>query len=169
MMRAGLSVALLWLLTVATPLAAREGETPAGRSVATLNSVFFVGAWETHNVEFSRTVRIVWTLWEDGRLLYHFGTGPDGALVPGSTGTWALSGDEMHERWNRADGTRDFGRGRVERIDDNTIRLTIIDNGHAEYKGLVRIYRRLGPPQLARLKPFVPPSASSARRWPWPG
>ena len=33
------------------------------------------------------------------------------------------------------------------------MRLTIIDNGHPEYTGIVRIYRRRGGPQLSMLAP----------------
>lgn len=59
----------------------------------------------------------------------------------------------MTERWNRPDGTSGMGRATVERIDDNTFRLTVIDNGADEYRGLVRVYRRLGPAQTVGLQP----------------
>ncbi len=110
---------------------------------------FYVGAWAAHVTEFERRIRIVWTLWEGGRLAYHFADLPDGPLVRGSVGTWRVVGNEMHESWERPDGSRGAGHGNVVRIDDNTLRLIIIDNGYPEYAGLVRIYRRVGVPQLS--------------------
>lgn len=127
--------------------ASAPARTQSEPRLAVLTRDFFVGAWETINIEFGQRVRIIWTLWDDGRLLYHFDT--PGGLVRGSTGSWRLDGNVMHEDWHQPDGSRGAGRGSVEKIDESTIRLTIIDNGHPEYTGITRIYRRLGPPQLS--------------------
>lgn len=108
---------------------------------------WFVGAWETRNVEFGRDVRIVWRLYEDGRLGYDFEV--DGVATRGSDGVWEWRPPVMHETWLRADGRRESGHARIERIDDNTLRLIIADNGAAEYTGKVRIYRRIGPAQVS--------------------
>lgn len=114
-----------------------------------ISNAFFVGAWETRNREFGRDVRIVWRLWPDGRLDYDFEV--DGIRSRGATGRWEWRDGVMHEDWHRPDGSTGQGRGSVERIDDNTIRLTIIDNGAPEYRGKARVYRRLGPPQVSGL------------------
>ncbi len=114
---------------------------------AQITPAYLIGTWETVNLELGQSVRIIWTLWGDGRLLYHFDTA--GGLVRGSTGTWTLEGDVVREEWVRPDGTRGAGRGTVEKLDEDTIRLTIIDNGHPEYKGISRVYRRLGEPKLS--------------------
>ena len=113
---------------------------------AELTHAWFVGAWETRTTEFGRDVRIIWTLWDDGRLAYDFVV--DGVASRGSDGTWGYRDGIMREDWVRPDGSTGMGRGTVEKIDDNTLRLTIIDNGSAEYQGLSRIYKRLGPPQV---------------------
>lgn len=110
---------------------------------------FFVGTWATRNVEFGRDVEIFWTLWKDGKLAYRFSI--DGIPFDGSTGTWDFDGTFMRERWNRTDGSVGSGYGSVEWIDDDTIRLTIVDNGEPSYTGMSRVYRRTGPPQLSWL------------------
>jgi hypothetical protein len=139
--------------------AAREGDGRKRMAQSELTREFFVGAWEADVTEFGRRLRITWTLWENGRLAYHFQELPDGPIVRGSGGTWRLAGNEMHERWERPDGTSGAGRGTVERIDERTVRLTIVDNGHPEYTGLVRIYRRVGEPQLS-MHPSESPNVS---------
>ena len=116
---------------------------PAGK----LTHDFFVGAWTTRNVEFGRDVEIVWTLWRDGTLAYRFAV--DGIPFEGSRGTWVYDGTLMHEQWDRPDGTVGAGRGSVEWIDNDTIRLTIVDNGDPTYRGMSRVYRRTGPAQLS--------------------
>lgn len=115
--------------------------------VGDLPPEFFLGTWETRNTEQGRDVRIIWTLKPDRSLDYEFEV--DGDAFKGSSGTWDYRGGVMHERWSRPDGTAGMGRGRIERIDDDTIGLTIIDNGDPSYTGLVRIYRRRGPPGLS--------------------
>lgn len=115
----------------------------------TLTSAFFVGTWTTRNIEFGRDVEIEWTLWRDGTLAYRFAV--DGLAFDGSTGTWHYDGALMHEQWNRPDGSIGSGRGSVELIDDDTIRLTIVDNGDPTYAGMSRVYRRKGPAQLSWL------------------
>ena len=113
---------------------------------ADLTRAWFVGSWETRNIEFGREVTIIWTLWEDGRLAYDFVV--DGVPSRGSTGTWEYRDGIMHEDWLRPDGSTGAGHGRVEKIDENTLRLTISDNGRTEYQGLSRVYKRLAPPQV---------------------
>lgn len=111
-----------------------------------LSKEYFIGSWEFHGQEFGRDVRIIWNLWGDGRLAYDFIV--DGVPLAGSTGNWNFRDGVMYEHWLRPDGTTGDGRGSVERIDQNTLRLIIIDNGSDNYRGMSRIYRRRGPPQL---------------------
>jgi hypothetical protein len=112
-----------------------------------LTREFFLGSWRTENFEFGNNVEIIWSLFRDGRLAYEFNV--NGIWSRGSDGTWVFEGDVMTEHWIREDGSRGLGRGKVEKIDDNTISLTILDNGHEPYRGMVRISRRIGPPQLS--------------------
>lgn len=145
---------LAFVLTLALTLvwpAPSDAHEPRGAQVAQskISRDFFVGAWEAQVEEFDKRYRIIWTLWEDGRLIYHFGELPYGPLLRGSSGAWRVDRDEVHEVWERPDGSRGAGYGRVEKVDENTIRLTIIDNGDPRYTGLVRVYRRIGAPELS--------------------
>ena len=114
-----------------------------------LDRAYFIGAWESHNVEFGRDVRIVWTVRADSSLDYEFVV--DGVSYRGSTGTWDFRDGTLLENWVRPDGTTGAGRASIERIDDNSFRLTVIDNGNADYRGLVRIYKRRPGPQTVEL------------------
>lgn len=114
-----------------------------------LDRAYFIGVWETHNTEFGRDVRVFWTVRNDGSLDYDFVV--DGEGFRGSTGTWDFRDGTLFENWLRPDGTSGMGRAAVARIDDDTFKLTVIDNGAEEYRGLVRIYRRRAPPQTVEL------------------
>lgn len=109
---------------------------------------WFVGTWETRNIEFGRDVTIFFVMRDDGSLAYDFVV--DGEARQGSTGTWEVRDGELHEGWRRPDGSTGRGRGAIEVIDESTFRLTIVDNGFAPYRGLVRIYRRKPIPQLSQ-------------------
>lgn len=135
-----LALLALCLAVPAAPLAAQQ-----------LDKTYFVGAWETHNVELGHDVRVVWTVREDGTLAYDFEV--DGVASIGSTGTWDFRDGTLYEYWNRPDGSHGEGRAQIERIDDDHFKLTVIDNGAPDYRGLVRIYRRLGQRQLSLLRP----------------
>lgn len=138
------AVILLSLFSLGLPSAHVRAEQPA--QSAPLTREFFVGLWETRNVEHGRDVRILWQLHENGSLNYVFEV--DGVPFEGSKGTWEFRDGIMQENWDRPDGSKGQGRGSVEKIDENTISLRILDNGSPEYTGLVRTYRRLGPAQL---------------------
>lgn len=111
----------------------------------TIEREFLVGVWETRNNELGRDVQVIWTARSDGSLDYDFVI--DGVTSRGSTGTWEFNDGVLVENWQRNDGSTATGRASIEKIDDNTFRLTVIDNGHPEYRGLQRIYRRLRAPQ----------------------
>lgn len=112
-----------------------------------LDSQFFVGTWETRNIEDGRDVTIRWILKDDGSLAYEFVV--DGVWFPGSSGRWTYGDGTMTEEWHRPDGLIERGTGAIEKIDDATIRLRILDNGDPSYEGRVRIYRRIGRPQIS--------------------
>ena len=65
----------------------------------------------------------------------------------------------IHARttYRKPDGSTGAGRGSIEVIDESTFRLTIVDNGHESYRGLVRVYRRKPVPQLSE--------AGRGRKW----
>ncbi|MFM9940522.1 MAG: hypothetical protein ACKVP7_13640 [Hyphomicrobiaceae bacterium] len=143
-------VAALILGSGFAPLRAETTRAPHGSQTAQASQLtpdYFVGVWSTRNIEFGQDVEIIWTLWRDRRLAYQFII--NGTAYDGSGGTWAFDGTMMHEYWNRADGSKGEGKGFVEWIDANTIRLTIEDNGDPKYKGLSRVYRRKSPPQTS--------------------
>ena len=137
----------------ASDLGSASGQRQAVRynslAEAALDRAYFIGVWETHNTEFGRDVRIVWTVRNDSSLDYDFVV--DGEGFRGSTGTWDFRDGILLESWLRPDGSTGAGRAAIERIDDNTFKLTVIDNGTEEYRGLVRIYRRRAPPQTVEL------------------
>lgn len=108
---------------------------------------FMFGEWSTRNIEFGQDVEILWTLWPDSRLAYRFII--DGMVVEGSRGTWEIEAPTVIERWVRPNGETGVGRGTIEKIDDNTLRLTIGENGDPNYRGVVRVYRRRGAPQIS--------------------
>ncbi|MBS0243716.1 MAG: hypothetical protein JSS20_16185, partial [Proteobacteria bacterium] len=133
-------------IQAATPVYDRSAPLLAGRQ---LDRDYFVGAWQTRNVEFGKDVEVIWTVRADGTLDYQFSI--DGIAYRGSSGTWDFRDGTLHEHWNRPDGSTGDGRASIERIDDNTFKLTVIDNGHSEYRGIARIYHRLGSPQTVQL------------------
>lgn len=114
-----------------------------------VSSTYLVGEWVSRSTEFGREVEIFWTLWPDGKLHYRFIV--DGVASEGSRGTWTIEGTIVTENWIRPNGETETGRGTIEWIDDNTLRLSIIDNGNADYQGMVRVYRRRGAPQISML------------------
>lgn len=122
---------------------------------AAITKAYLVGVWETHNSEHGRDVRIVWTVRADSSLDYDFVV--DGVGSRGSTGTWDFRDGTLYESWVRPDGSTGAGHAALERIDENTFRLTVIDNGDPGYRGLVRIYRRLGPAQTVDAWPHRRP------------
>lgn len=115
----------------------------------TVTSAYLVGEWYTRNFEQNRDLKIFWTVRGDGTLSYMFVT--DGIAAEGSQGTWTLEGNRLTERWHRPAGLIGTGTATLERIDDNTMRLTIIDNGHPDYAGKIRVYRRRTGPQVSML------------------
>ena len=135
----GFWLALLSVFAAPAVSIAQDAASPLTRE-------FFVGLWETRNYEHGRDVRIFWRLHENGTLDYEFEV--DGVPVSGSKGTWEFRDGVMHEFWDRPDSSKGQGRGTVEKLDDNTISLRILDNGDPDYTGIVRVYRRIGPAQL---------------------
>lgn len=154
-MGALLAVAGLLVLSLTAAFGAAPRGPALAEATAPLDRQFFIGTWETRNYEHGRDVRILWLLRPDGTLDYEFQV--DGIWSRGSSGTWEFRDGVMHEEWHRAEGRRDRGRGSVEKLDENTIKLTIIDNGNPEYTGLMRVYRRLGPPQIVDGAGALPP------------
>lgn len=138
-----LCVVVLMLATAAGPARAQAPPDPG----SPLTTDFFVGEWSTRNLEFGRDVEIFWTLYRDGTLAYRFIV--DGIEGSGDGGTWEFLGTTMEERWRRPNGTEGLGRSTIEKIDEDTIRLIILDNGFDQYRGLQRIYRRRGTPKLS--------------------
>lgn len=138
-----------------TPSRLAQQSPPAAAKPAMRPRGWFVGTWETRNIEHGRDVTIVFVMRDDGSLAYDFIV--DGEPHRGSTGTWEVRDGELIEGWRRPDGSTGAGRGSIEVIDESTFRLTIVDNGHESYRGLVRVYRRKPVPQLSE--------AGRGRKW----
>ena len=143
----------------AAPVAANEGRpvtgpragwlmTPSVRLAEAVSRDYMLGSWRAETLEFGHDIEIVWSLSGDGRLVYDL-VRVDGVERQGSTGTWMLEDDVVTEHWVRPDGSTGVGRGRIEKIDEQSFWLTILDNGSPEYTGIRRLYRRIGPPQLS--------------------
>ena len=126
-------------------LTIRLAQSAERGNAAVLNRAYFVGVWETRNREFGRDVQVFWTVRSDSGLDYDFVI--DGVPSRGSAGTWDFRDGVLIENWRRANGSTGSGRASIEKIDDDRFRLTVIDNGDPQYRGLVRTYRRLGPAQ----------------------
>lgn len=120
---------------------------PAEAQLPGITREYLPGEWVTRNEEQGRDVEVFWTVRADGTLGYRFVI--DGIASLGNPGTWTLEGDTLTEVWQRPFGGTGRGIAKLERIDDNTMRLIIIDNGHPDYAGKIRIYRRRGGPQVS--------------------
>ena len=135
--------------TLAVPMQLAQG---SDRDGAALDRAYFVGAWETQNREFGRDVQVIWTVRSDSSLKYDFVI--DGAPSRGSTGTWDFNDGMLIENWDRADGSTGSGRASIEKIDDQTGRLT-------------NFLSMVGSPSVPRSCAHLPPTrlASDARFW----
>ena len=137
----------IWAFVVAACVAISLAPGNTRAQTTGVTREYLVGEWVTRNDEQGRDVEVYWTVRADGSLGYRFVI--DGVASEGSSGTWALDGDRLTEHWNRAFGVIATGIATLERIDGNTMRLTIVDNGHPDYAGKVRVYRRRGGPQVS--------------------
>ena len=91
-----------------------------------------------HSVnENGQAMEITVTFLSDGNTRYFF-RDPRGRTAK-DTGTWQYSDGILFERFSNGAS----GRGSIRWIDDNTVELTIIDNGVPAYAGMKRTYRRV--------------------------
>ena len=107
--------------------------SPTPRSSAAL-----VGAWRTNVVENGQPLEITVTFLSSGDTRYLFKDARGRTAT--DKGTWQYSDGILFERFS----TGASGKGSVRWIDDNTVELTIIDNGVPSYIGIKRMYRRVG-------------------------
>lgn len=106
--------------------------SPTPRSSAAL-----VGSWRTKVVENGQAMEITVTFLSDGNTRYLFKDARGRTAT--DTGTWQYSDGILFERFSNGAS----GRGSIRWIDDDTVELTIIDNGVPAYAGVKRIYRRV--------------------------
>jgi serine/threonine-protein kinase len=106
--------------------------SPTPRTSASL-----VGSWRTNVIENGQATEITVTFLSEGDTRYRFKDAK--GRTANDTGTWQYSDGILFERFS----TGASGRGSIRWIDDDTVELTIIDNGVPAYAGLKRIYRRV--------------------------
>lgn len=96
-----------------------------------------VGSWRTNVTENGQATEITVTFLAEGDTRYRFKDAK--GRTANDTGTWQYSDGILFERFS----TGASGKGSLRWIDDDTVELTIIDNGVPAYAGLKRIYRRV--------------------------
>jgi alpha-tubulin suppressor-like RCC1 family protein len=97
-----------------------------------------VGVWRTNVSELGNNEEITYTFLADGTSSVAFKdtkgrTGTD-------HGTWQYSDGILYEKFSNGAS----GKGSIEWIDNDTVVITIIDNGVPAYSGVKRRYRRIG-------------------------
>ena len=106
--------------------------SPTPRSSAAL-----VGTWRTSVVENGQNMEINVTFLSSGDTRYLFKDARGRTAT--DKGTWQYSDGTLFERFSSGAS----GKASIRWIDDNTVELTIIDNGVPSYIGLKRLYRRV--------------------------
>jgi hypothetical protein len=107
------------------------------RSPTPRSSAALVGVWRTSVVENGQAQEITVTFLPDGDTRYLFKDARGRTAT--DTGTWQYSDEILFERFSSGAS----GKASIEWIDDNTVELTIIDNGVPSYIGVKRKYRRV--------------------------
>jgi serine/threonine-protein kinase len=107
------------------------------RSPTPRSSAALVGVWRTSVVENGEAQEIKVTFLSDGNTRYLFKDARGRTAT--DTGTWQYSDEILFERFSSGAS----GKASIRWIDDNTVELTIIDNGVPSYIGLKRKYRRV--------------------------
>ena len=127
--------------TTAEPRSEERRETLASPSPSVSptprTSVALVGSWRTNVTENGQATEITVTFLAEGDTRYRFKDAK--GRTANDTGTWQYSDGILFERFS----TGASGKGSLRWIDDDTVELTIIDNGVPAYAGLKRIYRRV--------------------------
>lgn len=106
--------------------------SPTPRSSAAL-----VGSWRTSVVENGQNQEITVTFLSDGNTRYLFKDARGRTAT--DKGSWQYSDGILFERFSSGAS----GKGSIRWIDDNTVEVTIIDNGIPSYIGVKRVYRRV--------------------------
>jgi serine/threonine-protein kinase len=106
--------------------------SPTPRSSAAL-----IGTWRTNVVENGQNQEINVTFLSDGDAQYLFKDTRGRTAT--DKGTWQYSDGMLFERFSNGAS----GKASIRWIDDNTLELTIIDNGVPSYIGVKRLYRRI--------------------------
>jgi hypothetical protein len=107
-------------------------------STETSPSAKLVGVWRTNVTELGSTMEITYTFLADGtaRGVFKDTKGRTGT----DRGTWQYSDGILYEKFSNGAS----GKGSIEWIDNDTVVITIIDNGVPAYNGVKRRYRRIG-------------------------
>ncbi len=100
-------------------------------------SASLVGVWRTNVTENGQATEITVTFLTEGDTRYLFKDAR--GRTSSDTGTWQYSEGVLFERFSNGAA----GKSSIRWIDDNTVELTIIDNGVPAYAGLKRTYRRV--------------------------
>lgn len=113
----------------------KRTDGPTSPSPPTAQSL--VGVWRAEvNEDGERsTITVTFLANGDSRYLIKNEKGETGT----DTGTWQYSDETIFERFSNGSS----GRASIRWIDQDTLELTIIDNGVPSYTGLKRLYRRV--------------------------
>jgi hypothetical protein len=96
-----------------------------------------VGSWRTNVTENGQATEITVIFLSEGDTHYRFKDAKGRTAY--DTGTWQYSDGTLFERFSSGAS----GKSSLRWIDDDTVELTILDNGVPAYTGLKRIYRRV--------------------------
>jgi len=96
-----------------------------------------VGSWRTNVNEGGQATEITVIFSTEGDTRYRFKDAK--GRTANDTGTWQYSDGILFERFSNGAS----GKSSIRWIDDDTVELTIIDNGVPAYAGLKRTYRRV--------------------------
>jgi len=144
---AGLAVFGYWKLSAASETTNTEPPSDERReawaspspavSPTPRTSASLVGSWRTNVTENGQATEITVTFLSEGDTRYRFKDAR--GRTANDNGTWQYSDGILFERFSSGAS----GKSSLRWIDDDTVELTIIDNGVPAYTGLKRIYRRV--------------------------
>lgn len=109
---------------------------PLFASAQTCTTERLVGTWVCGTEEFGVKCLYTWVLTADGKSSWHYEC--DEGSHGRTSGRWWCDGDKVYESY---DGKAIYGT--VEWKDEETIQLTIDNNGSKDYTGMVRVYKRI--------------------------
>jgi type II secretory pathway pseudopilin PulG len=116
----------------------RDSSSSSTETTQTTPSWKLVGVWRTNVSELGVNEEITYTFRANGTSQAVFKDAKGRTAT--DHGTWQYSDGILYEKFSNGVS----GKGSIEWIDNDTLVITIIDNGVPAYNGLKRRYRRIG-------------------------